>query len=89
MIPPRCSPHPIFCIALAMVSTNLLAAPKPPPTKADVSYGSHRHQLLDIYILAQGAGPFPVVLWFGGLWAPSKGTPDLNHSFPHCAVVAV
>jgi len=68
----------------------LLAAPKPPPTKADVSYGPHPHQLLDIYTPPQGAGPFPVVLWFGGLWAPSKGTPDLNHFFPaHCAVIAV
>jgi len=73
-------------------STSPLAAapPKPVPTKADISYGPHPHQLMDIYLPPQGTGPFPVVLWFGGLWAPSKGIPDLNSFFPaHCAVIGV
>ena len=48
-------------------------------TKADIPYGSHPHQLLDLYLPPQGKSPFPVVVWFGGLWAPSKGAP--THAF--------
>ena len=64
------------------------AAEKVKPTKADVPYGPHPHQLLDIYV-PEGPGPFPVVIWYGGLWKASKGAPV--HSFlPHgCAAVAV
>ncbi|HEY5314808.1 MAG TPA: hypothetical protein VIK18_19900 [Pirellulales bacterium] len=46
--------------------------------------------MLDIYVPPQGKGPFPVVMWFSGLWAPSKQVPDLNQFFPHgCAAIAV
>lgn len=69
---------------------HLRAATPPVPTKADVSYGPHPHQVMDIYMPAHGAGPFPVLIWYGGLWVPSKGVPDLNNFLPaHCAVIAV
>jgi acetyl esterase/lipase len=62
----------------------------PVPTKADVSYGPHPHQLFDIHVPPNESGPFPVLLWFGGLWKPSKGVPDLNRFFPAgCAVIGV
>jgi acetyl esterase/lipase len=80
----------ILGTVVAMGCTTLVAAAKPAPTKADVSYGPHPHQLMDIYVPPKGAGPFPVVIWFGGLWAPSKGVPDLNKFFAaDCAVVGV
>ncbi len=67
------------------------AAPaKPVPTRADVAYGPSPHQVLDVYVPPGGKGPFPVVLWFGGLWAPSKNVPDLKRFHEaHCAVVGV
>ena len=82
---------PTLCvILLTLCVSNLLAGPKPVPTKADISYGPHPHQLLDVYLPAEGAGPFPVLIWYGGLWAPSKGIPDLNNFLPaHCAVISV
>src|SRR5258708_2609012 len=80
----------VFCVVLMLGSAHVHAAPKPPPTKADVSYGPHPHQIMDIYVPPQGSGPYPVLLWFGGLWAPSKGVPDLNRFFPaQCAVIGV
>jgi len=80
----------ILCTALVLENPAALAAPKPTPSYADVSYGPNPHQLLDIFTPPDGAGPFPVVIWFGGLWAPSKGVPDLNRFFPaHCAVIGV
>jgi len=87
---PRWTSVAIFCAALALAGGAALAAPKPALSKADVSYGPHSNQLLDIYVPPNGDGPFPVLIWFGGLWAPSKGVPDLNRFFPaHCAVVGV
>ncbi len=67
------------------------AAPQPPvPTAGDVSYGSHPHQLLDVFVPTNGSGPFPVLVWYGGLWKPAKHAPDLNHFLPQgVAVVAV
>lgn len=65
-------------------------AASPQPTHADVSYGPHTHQLIDIHLPPKGEGPFPVVLWFGGIWKESKHVPDVNRFFPHgVAVVAV
>lgn len=62
----------------------------PAPTQANLSYGPDAEQLLDVYLPPEGNGPFPVVIWFGGLWKPSKNVPDLNHFFPkHCAAIAV
>ena len=63
--------------------------PKPTPTKADIQYGSHPHQILDLYLPTQGTGKFPVVLWFGGLWAPSKHAPVEKFLPKGCAAVAV
>jgi acetyl esterase/lipase len=66
------------------------AAPKPAPDEADVSYGPSPHQLLDVYLPAKTKGPYPVLLWFGGIWEPSKHTPDLNHFLSaNIAVIAV
>ena len=85
-----------LCLILALGSTVLSADPKPiqakakpVPTKADIPYGPHPHQLLDLYLPPKGDGPFPVVLWFGGLWKPGKGAP-IDHFLPNgCAAVAV
>lgn len=61
----------------------LSAAPnKTNPHAADVSYGAHAHQILDVYVPDKGAGPFPVLIWYGGLWQPSKGVPDPNRFLP-------
>ncbi|WP_063768860.1 alpha/beta hydrolase fold domain-containing protein [Verrucomicrobium sp. BvORR034] len=65
---------------------------KPAPSHADVSYGPHPHQLLDVYLPSSNpsGAPFPVLLWYGGLWKPLKNPPDLNRFLPHqIAVVAV
>lgn len=64
--------------------------PGPAPTKADVAYGPRPHQLLDVYVPPKGEGPFPALVWFGGLWQPSKHAVDPNRFFgAGCAVVAV
>ncbi len=66
------------------------AAPAPVPTHADVSFGPSPLQLLDVHLPKDGSGPFPVLLWFGGIWKPSKGVPDLNRFLPqHIAVIGV
>ena len=66
-------------------------APHPPvPTHADVAYGAHPHQLMDVHLPAEGRGPFPVLIWYGGVWEASKHAPDLNRFHPHgIAVIAV
>lgn len=75
---------------IALLSTSILAAPnKPVPTAADISYGPHAHQILDIHVPAT-SGPFPVIIWYGGIWQPAKNVPDLNHLLPHgIAAIAV
>jgi acetyl esterase/lipase len=79
-----------LCAILTLGNAVALFAAKPTPTHADVSYGPHPNQLMDIYIPPRGEGPFAVVIWYGGLWKPSKGVPDLNRFFPaRCAVVGV
>lgn len=67
------------------------SAQAPLPTQGDVSYGPHPHQLIDIYLPHQSAsGPVPVLIWFGGIWEPSKRPPDLNYfSKANVAVVTV
>jgi acetyl esterase/lipase len=63
---------------------------KPAATEADIPFGPHGHQLLDVYLPPRGDGPFPAVVWFGGLWAPSKGVPPIDRFFPAgCAAVSV
>lgn len=70
--------------------TPVPAPPQPPPTEADVSFGPHPHQLLDIYLPTEGTGPFPVLVWFGGLWEPRKQAPELRRFLSQgIAVVAV
>jgi hypothetical protein len=60
------------------------------PTHADVSYGPHPHQIMDVHLPGEGTGPFPVLIWYGGLWEPSKHVPDLNRFLPRgIAVIGV
>jgi acetyl esterase/lipase len=78
-----------FCLVFAIANPAFPAAPKPVPTKADIPYGSHPHQLLDVYVPSKGTAPFPVVVWFGGLWKADKHAP-VEHFLPNgCAAVAV
>ncbi len=89
---PRHLPLLLLGALLALTTPTFAAAPppKPVPTKADVPYGPHPHQIMDIYVPPTGDGPFPVVIWYGGLWEASKHVPDLNRFFPvGCAVIGV
>lgn len=49
---------------------------RPAPTQPNVSYGEHANQQIDLYIPSSGSGPFPVFIWFGGIWKPSRSVPD-------------
>jgi acetyl esterase/lipase len=76
-------------LTFAAVPVALADTPKPAPTHADVSYGPSPHQILDIF-LPKGKGPFPVLLWYGGIWEPSKHAPDPNRFLAaDIAVIAV
>lgn len=86
------------CLLLLLMLFALLAQPgqasaqpkKPTPTHADVAYGPHEHQRIDIYLPPKGDGPFPVVVWFGGIWKPSRGPARLDYfTNAGCACVAV
>ena len=88
------------CFRPALLSLVLLATgivwsappPKPSPLAADVSYGPHPHQILDIYVpptSEEHKGPFPVLIWYGGIWKADKHVPDTHRFFPKCAVIAV
>jgi acetyl esterase/lipase len=69
----------VFPASLVLiVSSPVLAADPPKPTDADVAYGKNAHQLIDIYVPTEGKGPFPALVWFGGIWKPSKGPANLN-----------
>lgn len=90
MITFRLSPIILACAFLSQFSPLPAEAPKPVPTAADVSYGPHPHQILDVDVPKTGTGPFPVLIWFGGLWKASKHVPDLNRFHPKgIAVVSV
>lgn len=86
-----------FVVALAACwvlsaggNSPLFAAPKPAPSEADVSYGPDPHQILDVYLPSRGDGPFPVLVWYGGIWQPSKHVPDLGRFLPRgIAVIGV
>ena len=79
-----------FAIALVVFTASLITADNnnskstppskgiPIPTHSNVSYGSHPHQLMDVHLPSKGRGPFPVLLWYGGLWEESKNVPGLN-----------
>jgi len=84
----------VFAYALAVAGLTLAVAPgsaaDPKPAHADVPFGPHPHQLLDVYLPPKGDGPVPVLLWFGGIWKPAKhpARPDFFLA-ARCAVVAV
>jgi endoglucanase len=82
--------HALTDDASAQHAKGRKSSPAIRPIHANVAYGPHPHQLLDVYLPPAGAGPSPVLLWFGNLWKPQKhaaGTNELLSS--HCAVVAV
>lgn len=65
----------VFALAVgaaALVVASGSAAEPPKPAPADVPYGPHAHQILDIYLPLKGDGPYPVVIWYGGIWKPAK-----------------
>ena len=64
--------------ALATLST-AHGANNPPPTYANVSYGPHPEQLLDVY-LPPGDGPFGVVVCFNAIWVSKKEVPGYGFS---------
>lgn len=79
-----------FSLLAALALTSVRAAEPPKPTYADVPYGAHEHQLIDIHVPPKGDGPFPVLMWYGGIWKASKHAVDVNRFFPHgIAVIAV
>jgi len=78
------------CLLLLPVAACAAAPVRPAPTEADISYGKHPHQVLDVYVPTKGATPFPVLIWYGGLWQPSKNVPDPNRFLAQgIALVAV
>ncbi|MEI7730059.1 MAG: hypothetical protein WCO56_10835 [Verrucomicrobiota bacterium] len=80
----------LTCVALTAGTTVFGAAPKPVPTHADVAYGPSPRQLMDIHVPTNGSGPFPVLIWYGGIWKPSKHVPDLSRFLPkQIAVIGV
>ena len=87
-------PHMPFITGVllaCLAALHVTAVPKVVPTRADVSYGPHPHQLLDVYLPPEGGGPFPVLLWYGGVFGQArKNVIDVNKMFPaHCAVISV
>jgi acetyl esterase/lipase len=76
--------------AIAWLSGAAFAAPPPAPSYADISYGSHANQRIDIYLPSKADGPYPVVLWFGGIWKPARHPANLGYfRNAGCAVIAV
>ncbi|MCB1212172.1 MAG: hypothetical protein KDK97_22810, partial [Verrucomicrobiales bacterium] len=57
----------------------LSAAPNEPvPSHADVSYGVHPHQIIDVYLPKKGVAPYPALIWFGGIWKAAKHPANLG-----------
>lgn len=77
----------------AIKPTSLPVAPAkalPIPTHSNLSYGPHSHQIMDVHLPHGVRGPFPVLVWYGGLWDASKHVPALNRFLPSgIAVVGV
>lgn len=71
----------VVAISLCLAAAPQILAAPPAPTHADVSYGPSPHQIMDIHLPA-GSGPHPVLIWFGGIWKPSKHVPDLKRFLP-------
>jgi hypothetical protein len=75
---------------LSQIPPGTAWAADPAPTHADVSYGPHPHQVMDIYLPPKGEGPYPVLLWFGGIWKPAKHPARLDYfGNAQVAVIAV
>ena len=53
--------HSCLLILIALLAQRAWSAEKPMPVKADVAYGPHEHQRLDLYVPPKGAEPFLVV----------------------------
>ena len=91
----RCSSFLLLTVCMSVLSLRAggetaWQAGKPRPAHADVPYGPHAHQRLDIYLPTAGAGPYPVVLWFGGIWKPGRHPARLDYfGKAGCAVIAV
>lgn len=66
-------------LAIACGSAQAQQKPaEPVPTFANVPYGPHAHQLIDIYLPKKGETPYPALLWFGGIWKASKHPANLG-----------
>lgn len=79
-----------FAVSCANAQQKPAAPVKPVPTHAEVSFGPHPHQRLDIYLPKTSDGPFPVLIWFGGIWKPAKHPANLDFfGSKGIAVVAV
>jgi len=64
--------------------------PPPHPTHSNISFGTHPHQLVDIYLPKKGEPPYPALLWFGGIWKAAKHPANLGFFEANgIAVVAV
>lgn len=71
-----------IAVALAVMAgmrDNPLTAAEIKPTAANVSYGPHEHQVLDVYLPPEGDGPSPALIWYGGIWKPAKHPANLNY----------
>ena len=69
-----------WIIVLGLGPVSVAIAADPEPTHPAVSYGSHPHQLLDVYV-PPGDGPFPVLIWYGRLWEPGATVPPVKRMF--------
>ncbi len=80
----------VFTLAgVTLVATATGGADKPTPTHADVAYGPSPHQRIDIYLPPHGKKPYPVLLWFGGIWKPARRPANLPFFGKEgCAVIA-
>ena len=83
----------VMALGLVFVLEEIPSAPAAErlPNFANVSYGPHTNQLLDVY-LPSGDGPFGVLVCYGAIWVPKKGVPGhgFNVLFPkQIAMVAV
>ncbi len=75
---------------LLFMPSGVIVAKDPLPTYANVSYGQHPHQILDIYIPKDGTPPYPVFIWYGGLWQPAKHPVNLGYfAKENIAIVSV
>ncbi len=65
-------------IAAALVMPVSGLAEKPAPTHAAVAYGPHPHQVMDVYLPEKGEAPYPVLIWYGGIWKATRNAPSVE-----------